>query len=81
MINLDLRTEDSDLRQALDDLNAEKAAMQAKLDNKLIEYAILARSSLNLFQLLLETTILTHEAPEATPRSPPPKKRKPSSQE
>ena len=81
VINLDLRTEDSDLRQALDDLEAEKAAMQAMIDNKLREYATLARTSQNLLQLLPETTILSPDAPEDTPRSPPAKNRKPASQE
>ena len=81
VINLDLRTEDSVLRQTLDDLEAEKAAMQAMIDNKLKEYATLARTSQNLLQLLPKTTILSPDAPEATPRSPPMKNRKPASQE
>ena len=73
VINLDLRTEDSDLRQALDDLEAEKAAMEAMIDNKLKEYATLARTSQNIQQMLPEMTTLSPDAPEATPRSPPPK--------
>ena len=81
VINLDLRTEDSDLRQALDDLETEKAALRAMIDNKLTEYETLTRTSLNLSQFLPEMTTLSPEAPDASPRSPPPKKRNPTSQE
>ena len=74
IINLDLRTEDSDLRQALDEIEAEKAALRAMIENKLAEYETLARTSLDLSQFI-------PEAQEATPRSPPPKERNPASQE
>ena len=73
VINLDLRTEDSVLRQTLEDLDAEKAAIEAMIESKLKEYATLARTSQNIQQMLPETTTLPPDAPEATPRSPPPK--------
>ena len=73
VINLDLRTEDSALRQTLEDLDAEKAAIEAMIESKLKEYATLARTSQNIQQMLPEMTTLPHDAPEATPRSPPPK--------
>ena len=73
IINLDLRTEDSVLKQTLEDLEVEKAAIEAMIESKLNEYATLARTSQNIQQLLPETTTLPPDAPDATPRSPPPK--------
>ena len=73
IINLDLRTEDSVLKQTLEDLEVEKAAIEAMIESKLNEYATLARTSQNIQQMLPETTTLPPDAPDATPRSPPPK--------
>ena len=73
VINLDLRTEDSVLRQTLDDLEAEKAAVEAMIESKLKEYATLARTSQNIQQMLPEVTTLPPDAPEVPPRSPPTK--------
>ena len=67
VINLDLRTEDAVLKQTLDDLEAEKAAMEAMINDKLKEYDALAR----IQQMLPEVTTPPPDAPEATPRSPP----------
>ena len=81
IINLDLRTEDSRLQQVFEKINEEKAAMLAKIKNKLVLHAKLMRPCLSNTMLLPETTISLPEVPEAPPRSPPPKKRKHSSQE
>ena len=72
VINLDLRTEDSALRQTLLDLEAEKTAIEAMIESKLIEYASLARTSQNIIQQIVpETSTLPPDAPEATPKPPP----------
>ena len=81
VINADLRAIDSELKRVLDNLNAEKAEMEAKIRNKYIEYAILLRPSLTQYKLFPETTISTPEVPDATPMPPPPMNEKPSSKE
>ena len=70
VINADLREEDAELKQVLDNLNSEKAEMEAKVMNKFIEYATLLRPSLSQFKLFPETTITTHEVPDVTREVP-----------
>ena len=71
VINLDLRTKDAILKQTLDDLEAEKAAMEAMINDKLKEYDTLARFRQMLPQMLPEVTTPPPDAPDATQRSPP----------
>ena len=65
VINLDLRMEDAALKQTLEDLEAEKAAMVAMINDKLKEY------DARIQQMLPEVTTPPPDAPDATPRSPP----------
>ena len=81
VINADLREEDAELKRVLDNLNSEKAEMEAKIRNKYIEYATLLRPSLIQYKLFPETTITTREVPDATPMPPPQMNEKPSSKE
>ena len=70
MINSDLITEDSVLKQTLDDLEVEKATIEVMIESKLKEYATLARASQNIQQMLPEVTTPPPDAPEVTPRGP-----------
>ena len=85
VINADLREEDAELKRVLDNLNSEKAEMEAKIMNKCIEYATLLRPSLSQYKLFPETTITTREVPDATREvpiaNPPQMNENPSSKE
>ena len=70
VINSDLRAEDSELKRVLDDLNAEKAKMEAKINNKLIEYELLVRSIPTPYKTPPEMPTSIIEVPEATPKPP-----------
>ena len=67
VINLDLRMEDAALKQTLEDLETEKAAMVAMISHKIKEREALAK----IQQMLPEVSTPPPDAPDATPRSPP----------
>ena len=71
VIHSDLRTKDAILKQTLEDLDAEKAAMEAMINEKLKEFDTLAKFRQMLPQMLPEVTTPPPEAPDATQRSPP----------
>ena len=70
VINSDLITEDSALKQTLNDLEVEKATIEVMIESKLIEYETLARASQNIKQILPEVTTPPPDAPEVIPRGP-----------
>ena len=70
VINSDLRAEDSELKRVLDDLNAKKAKMVAKINDKLIEYESLVRSIPTTNKSPPEMPTSITEVPEATPKPP-----------
>ena len=70
VINSDLITEDSALKQTLNDLEVEKATIEVMIESKLMEYTALARASQNIQQMLPEVTTPPPDSPEVTPRGP-----------